>query len=107
MYGSYANPNTVALTMTGAGQTTLTAEHTEDPPSTNQAWISEFTFANASLYDTISWTYTNTDTDASRARFMGVILDGTSTVIPEPSTFLIWALLAGLGVGLGWRRRTK
>jgi len=29
----------------------------------------------------------------------------TSTIIPEPSTFLIWSLLAGLGLGLGWRRR--
>lgn len=26
-------------------------------------------------------------------------------VIPEPATLLIWSLLAGLGVGLGWRRR--
>jgi len=26
-------------------------------------------------------------------------------VIPEPTTLLIWSLLAGLGVGLGWRRR--
>jgi hypothetical protein len=26
-------------------------------------------------------------------------------VIPEPTTVLIWSLLAGLGVGLGWRRR--
>jgi len=28
-------------------------------------------------------------------------------VIPEPSTLLIWSLLAGLAMGLGWRRRTK
>ena len=28
-----------------------------------------------------------------------------ATVIPEPTTLLIWSLLAGLGVGLGWRRR--
>jgi len=27
------------------------------------------------------------------------------SVIPEPTTLLIWSLLAGLGVGLGWRRR--
>jgi len=27
--------------------------------------------------------------------------------LPEPSTVLIWSLLAGLGVSLGWRRRTK
>ena len=26
-------------------------------------------------------------------------------VIPEPTTLLIWSLLAGLGMGLGWRRR--
>jgi len=29
------------------------------------------------------------------------------TVIPEPATMLIWSFLAGLGIGLGWRRRTK
>jgi len=28
-----------------------------------------------------------------------------SGVIPEPTAFLIWSLLAGLGMGLGWRRR--
>ena len=28
-----------------------------------------------------------------------------SAIIPEPTTLLIWSLLAGLGIGLGWRRR--
>jgi len=28
-------------------------------------------------------------------------------VIPEPTTLLIWSLLAGLGVGLGWRQRKR
>jgi hypothetical protein len=28
-------------------------------------------------------------------------------LIPEPATLVVWSLLAGLGVGLGWRRRTK
>ena len=28
-----------------------------------------------------------------------------SQLIPEPATLLIWSLLAGLGIGLGWRRR--
>jgi hypothetical protein len=27
--------------------------------------------------------------------------------VPEPSTLLIWSLLAGLGIGVGWRRRTR
>jgi len=33
----------------------------------------------------------------------------TSAIIPEPTTLLIWSLLAGLGIGVGWgrRRRTK
>ena len=26
---------------------------------------------------------------------------------PEPATLLIWSLLAGLGVSLGWRRRKR
>jgi len=30
-----------------------------------------------------------------------------STVIPEPSTLLIWSLLAGLGIAVGWRRRKR
>ncbi len=28
-----------------------------------------------------------------------------SGIVPEPATLLVWSLLAGLGVGLGWRRR--
>jgi len=30
-----------------------------------------------------------------------------SLVIPEPSTLVVWSLLAGLGIGLGWRRRKR
>jgi hypothetical protein len=26
-------------------------------------------------------------------------------VIPEPATFLVWSVLAGLGIGCAWRRR--
>lgn len=32
---------------------------------------------------------------------------GPGLATPEPTTLLIWSLLAGLGVCLGWRRRTK
>jgi len=31
--------------------------------------------------------------------------NATAMIIPEPTTLLIWSLLAGLGVGLRWRRR--
>ena len=30
-----------------------------------------------------------------------------SAIIPEPTTLLIWSLLAGLGIGAGWRRRKR
>jgi len=30
-----------------------------------------------------------------------------SLVIPEPSTLLIWSLLAALGIVAGWRRRKR
>jgi len=29
------------------------------------------------------------------------------TIIPEPSTLLVWSLLAGLGIGAGWYRRER
>ena len=75
IYGSYESPNTVFLTMSGGCQD-LTESHTEDPPGRNIIWISSFNFADADAYDTITYSYTNTDTDGSRARFMGVIVDG-------------------------------
>jgi len=75
-YGSYQSVNTVNLTMSGAGQPDIVAGHTEDPPGRNIVWISTFTFDGAAAYDTITYTYTNADTDGSRARFLGVIVDG-------------------------------
>ena len=77
IYGTYYNPNTLSLTMSGTGQPDVVAEHTEDPPNTvNFGWVSSFDFSGAGAYNTITYTYTNTDVDASRARFMGVIVDG-------------------------------
>ncbi|MEO2045059.1 MAG: hypothetical protein ABGX16_00620 [Pirellulales bacterium] len=37
-------------------------------------------------------------------RVDNLVVNGV-TFIPEPTTLLIWSLLAGLGVGLGWLRR--
>ena len=96
IYGSYHNPNTVALTMTGSGQTPVTESHTIDPPNTsNMAWVTDFGFEDAAAYDTITYTYTNTDTDASRARFMGVVVDDAPPAPPPPPPGVI------LGTGTG------
>jgi VCBS repeat-containing protein len=77
MYGSFTNPSTITLTMTGANQTDVVVQHVEDPVNgINKGFITNFTFADAENYSLITYTYTNTDTDGSRARFMGVIIDG-------------------------------
>lgn len=93
--------------MSGPGQVDQTVQFTENPPNdSNRGYITSFSFADAVDYDTISWIYTNTDTDGSRARFMGVILDGLAPVVPEPSTFA-FAALGLIGLFFVGRRRKK
>jgi len=38
---------------------------------------------------------------------LGVTVLPQSVVIPEPSTLLVWSLLAGVGTGCAWRRRKR
>ena len=34
-------------------------------------------------------------------------IDNVTSITPEPTTLVIWSLLATLGVGFGWRRRRR
>jgi len=43
------------------------------------------------------------DASVGRAGYMGFQV----VQIPEPATLLIWSLLAGLGIGVAWRRRNR
>jgi hypothetical protein len=77
-HGTYINQWELTLTMSGPGQADIAAmdAQTANGPGTNFGWITDFSFADAAAYDTITYTYTNRDADGSRARFMGVILVG-------------------------------
>ena len=105
--GSFNNGWTLDLTMTGAGQPDLMAGDAIANGvlgNNNVGWIEEFTFTNEGQYDTITYQWRHNDLDGSpgsRARFMGVILDGRA--IPEPSTGILFGL-AGLGLILRRRR---
>ena len=85
-HGTFINSWELTVTMTGDGQPTLNANASmADGSSPNKGWITDFTFTDASAYDTITYTYTNSDSDGSRARFMGVILGGSIEPATPPS----------------------
>ena len=77
MHGTYHDSFVLALTMSGPGQADIQAEFADDPPNTvNMGWVTSFSFSTGGVYNTVTYSYTNTDADGSRARFMGVIVDG-------------------------------
>lgn len=85
-HGTFVNSWSLSLTMSGPGQPNLTANAgMGNLSSVNRGWITDFTFTDASAYDTITYNYTNTDTDGSRARFMGVILTGVAAPADPPT----------------------
>lgn len=102
--GAFDNTLPVNLSMTGTGQTTLTADNgTLNTPANRNMYVFAYTFDNTDgLYDEISYSILNTGSNAgNRARYMGVIVDATA--IPEPSA----ALLGGFGFLLLLRRRDR
>lgn len=91
-FGTFSNAATVTSTLSGVGQVDIVADTgglTEG--SSNAFYVTEFAFETDGVYDSLTFTYNNTDADGSRARFAGVALDAV-VAVPEPSSF---ALIAG------------
>jgi hypothetical protein len=101
--GAFSSTLPVNLSMTGAGQTTLTADNgTLSTAGNRNMYVFAYDFDNAAgLYDEISYSILNVSASntSNRARFMGAIVNATA--IPEPSA----ALLGGLGMLMLLRRR--
>ena len=85
MHGTFINDWTLTVTMSAPGQPDIVATDTQggNGPGTNFGWVTEFSFSDAVDYVTITYNYTNGDRDGSRARFMGVILDGGAEANPD------------------------
>ena len=63
------------------------------------------TFATVANSDALGNLVINVNAPSSPGVDIAGLAIEQGTVIPEPTTLLIWSLLAGLGVSLGWRRR--
>ena len=97
--GGYDTAFETGITISGTGQTDLTAgSGSIDPATQRTLYLNTFAFDNSEgNYETLEFTYTGNS--ANRARYMGVIVD--ATVVPEPSA----ALLGLMGCLLLLRRR--
>ncbi len=87
--GSFNNGWTLTLTMSGAGEDDIVAMDSEGGIGNfNRGYISSFEFTSEGQYSQIRYEWRHGDLDGSpgsRARFMGVILDGEPLLMGEDS----------------------
>jgi hypothetical protein len=100
-FGAYRGTATFNLTLSGGGQADVLetfASVNIFPGSTNTTYVSQFSFADAADYDTLTYVYTHSASD-TQGRLGGAVL---TSAIPEPSSS---ALLGLGGLALILRRR--
>jgi hypothetical protein len=81
-----------------------------------QSVVSQFTAFSAGLVSTSFATLPVTGfdnvtrvfiTSSARVSFDNITIGPAASEIPEPTTLIIWSLLATLGLSFGWRRRQR
>ncbi|PXA04648.1 hypothetical protein DDZ13_05605 [Coraliomargarita sinensis] len=77
LLGGWDTPFDLSLTMNGSGQTSIVESMPQiDPPGSRNLYVVALSFYNPNQnYDSITYAYTGST--ASRARFMGVVVDAT------------------------------
>ena len=126
LYGQFRNESLVTGSISGPDATTVTQDGTLTARGDTGVFLTEFNFTNDGTFDTFSYNYFNSDAlgagntlsiqgqpvadsgelenigDSSRARFVGVFLDGVA-VVPEPNSALL--LLSASSIFAIRRRR--
>ena len=126
VYGQFINESLVTGSISGPGATTVTQDGTLTARGDTGVFLTEFSFTNDGTFDTFSYNYFNSDalgagntlliqgqpvadsaeleniSDSSRARFVGVFVDGV-TAVPEPSSAMLLLSTFSL-LALGRRR---
>ena len=111
IYGQFVNESLVTGSISGPGATTVTQDGTLTARGDTGVFLTEFNFTNDGTFDTFSYNYFNSDAlgagntlsiqgqpvadsgefenigDSSRARFVGVLIDGVA--VPEPSSAML------------------
>jgi len=110
--GTYGNTINVNLSMSGTGQTTLSAINgalrTNSAPASRNTYVFAYTFDNSDkLYNRITYSFLNSgENAANRARFMGVVMDAVRPPGAVPISPIGNAIVSGPSTNLVWTKST-
>ncbi len=106
--GAWGIDDEGTLSLNGHLISTLNNANASDP-SNDWASLTPVAFPVSDLQaglNTLTITMTYADNEFEAVRFQGT-LSGDVSNVPEPTAIIVWSLLGGLGISIGWWRRRK